>query len=154
VIDFGTSALKQRETAGADGPGRLEGTLAYIAPEQTGRMNRRVDTRADLYSLGATLYELLSGRRPFEATDPLGVAADIRHCVRELAATATVPLFALGAHEGLHELRVPDRLYGRESPHPGGQRHICFGQVRAVPSRNALRIATGGLWDLDTTPAD
>ncbi|MBC8073293.1 MAG: serine/threonine-protein kinase PknK [Deltaproteobacteria bacterium] len=49
----------------------MEGTLAYMAPEQTGRMNRPVDKRADLYALGVTLYELLTGRLPFEANDPV-----------------------------------------------------------------------------------
>ena len=49
----------------------IAGTLAYIAPEQTGRMNRRVDQRSDLYSLGITLYEMLTGSLPFQASDPL-----------------------------------------------------------------------------------
>lgn len=49
----------------------IQGSLAYMAPEQTGRMNRPVDKRADLYALGVTLYGLLTGRLPFEATDPL-----------------------------------------------------------------------------------
>jgi len=55
---------------------RLEGTLAYLAPEQTGRLNKAVDYRADYYSLGATLYELLAQSLPFEADDPLGLV----HC--------------------------------------------------------------------------
>jgi PAS domain S-box-containing protein len=49
----------------------IAGTLAYMAPEQTGRMNRSIDTRSDLYSLGVTLYELLTGSLPFAANDPL-----------------------------------------------------------------------------------
>jgi predicted ATPase/signal transduction histidine kinase len=54
----------------------LEGTLAYLAPEQTGRMNRAIDYRADFYALGVTLYQLLSGHLPFEAQDPL----ELIHC--------------------------------------------------------------------------
>src|SRR6202050_3573748 len=50
----------------------IAGTLAYMAPEQTGRMNRSIDTRSDLYSLGVTLYQMLTGTLPFSATDPLG----------------------------------------------------------------------------------
>jgi serine/threonine protein kinase len=50
----------------------IAGTLAYMAPEQTGRMNRSIDTRSDLYSLGVTLYQMLTGALPFSATDPLG----------------------------------------------------------------------------------
>src|SRR5712671_3141140 len=49
----------------------IAGTLAYMAPEQTGRMNRSIDTRSDLYSLGVTLYQMLTGALPFAATDPL-----------------------------------------------------------------------------------
>ncbi|WP_224366223.1 sensor histidine kinase [Hyalangium versicolor] len=64
LIDFGTAT----KTAGF--VGEAEGTLAYIAPEQTGRMNRLVDHRADLYSCGATLYELLTGVPPFISADP------------------------------------------------------------------------------------
>ena len=54
-----------------DAPGVLEGTLAYMAPEQTGRMNRSVDARSDLYSLGMTFYEMLTGALPFRAADPM-----------------------------------------------------------------------------------
>ena len=51
--------------------GNLAGTLAYMAPEQTGRMNRSIDSRSDLYSLGVTLYEMLTGSLPFTASDPM-----------------------------------------------------------------------------------
>src|SRR5713101_5092895 len=52
-------------------PEIISGTLAYMAPEQTGRMNRSIDTRSDLYSLGVTLYQMLTGALPFAAADPL-----------------------------------------------------------------------------------
>ncbi|BAZ15480.1 multi-sensor signal transduction multi-kinase [Calothrix sp. NIES-4071] len=55
---------------------KLEGTLAYISPEQTGRMNRTVDYRSDFYSLGATFYEMLTGQLPFQSDDAL----EIVHC--------------------------------------------------------------------------
>ncbi len=53
-------------------PQAIEGTLAYLSPEQTGRMNRAVDYRTDFYSLGVTFYELLTGALPFQARDVLG----------------------------------------------------------------------------------
>ncbi len=70
-IDFGLSSQLVQETQTTLPPHELEGTLAYIAPEQTGRMNRAIDCRTDLYSLGITLYELLCGCLPFTANDPL-----------------------------------------------------------------------------------
>ncbi|MDF1663165.1 MAG: diguanylate cyclase [Planctomycetota bacterium] len=71
VIDFGISSNLSRETMTAGTVSIIEGTLAYVSPEQTGRMNRVLDYRADYYSLGATLYELITGRLPFESSDPL-----------------------------------------------------------------------------------
>jgi serine/threonine protein kinase len=53
------------------GVGRLEGTLPYLSPEQTGRMNRALDYRSDFYSLGATFFEMLTGQPPFQFQDPL-----------------------------------------------------------------------------------
>ncbi len=70
IIDFGISAILPRENPVIKSPELLEGTLAYISPEQTGRMNRSVDFRSDFYSLGATFYEILTGRLPFETKDP------------------------------------------------------------------------------------
>ena len=71
VIDFGIASTLKAEEAQRGNPNLLEGTLAYISPEQTGRMNRSVDYRTDFYSLGITLYELLIGWRPFQSDDPL-----------------------------------------------------------------------------------
>jgi predicted ATPase/signal transduction histidine kinase/tRNA A-37 threonylcarbamoyl transferase component Bud32 len=71
LIDFGIATRLRSEENKFLAPAALEGTLAYIAPEQTGRMNRSLDYRADLYSLGVTLYELLTGSLPHETADPL-----------------------------------------------------------------------------------
>jgi predicted ATPase/signal transduction histidine kinase len=71
LIDFGISFSMAEATSSSHVVTSPEGTLPYCAPEQTGRMNRGVDYRADYYSLGVTLYELFTGRLPFESTDPL-----------------------------------------------------------------------------------
>ncbi len=76
LIDFSIASLLPRETTTILSPNLLEGTLAYLSPEQTGRMNRGIDYRADFYALGVTLYELLTGQLPFTTTDPL----DLIHC--------------------------------------------------------------------------
>ena len=71
LIDFGISTQLSQENPLPKNPNLLEGTLAYISPEQTGRMNRALDYRSDFYSLGVTFYELLTGELPFEAKDSL-----------------------------------------------------------------------------------
>ncbi|MDY6804548.1 MAG: AAA family ATPase [Cyanobacteriota bacterium] len=71
IIDFGISTKLSRETTTFRNPNLLEGTLAYISPEQTGRMNREIDYRSDFYSLGVTFYELLVGQLPFETREPM-----------------------------------------------------------------------------------
>ncbi|MEG5064019.1 AAA family ATPase [Microcoleus sp. B3-A4] len=76
IIDFGISTQLTRETPTLKNPNILEGTLAYISPEQTGRMNRTLDYRTDFYSLGVTFYELLTGKLPFETQDAL----ELVHC--------------------------------------------------------------------------
>jgi PAS domain S-box-containing protein len=68
---FGIASRLPRERQPAEPPEFLAGTLAYMAPEQTGRMNRCVDCRSDLYALGVTLYEMLTGSLPFTASDPM-----------------------------------------------------------------------------------
>ncbi len=76
ITDFGISSTLSRENPSFSNPHILEGTIAYISPEQTGRMNRALDYRSDFYSLGVTLYELLTGKLPFESQDAL----ELVHC--------------------------------------------------------------------------
>ena len=159
LVDFGIAARLSRETPKAAPPDSLEGTLAYIAPEQTGRMNRVVDLRADLYSFGVTLYEMLTGTLPFQGLDPTelihshmarmpsppnerapgvpdalsevvmkllaktpeeryqsarGLKSDLVECRRRWEATGRVESFPLGQHDMPLDLRIPQKLYGRE----------------------------------------
>ncbi|WP_281316879.1 ATP-binding sensor histidine kinase [Polyangium sp. y55x31] len=71
LADFGLAVCLPCKHQAARGPSVIEGSLPYLAPEQTGRMNRAIDSRADLYALGVTFYEMLTGRLPFDAEDPL-----------------------------------------------------------------------------------
>ncbi|MEH1932686.1 MAG: AAA family ATPase [Nostoc sp.] len=88
LIDFSIASLLPRETREIQSPNVLEGTLAYLSPEQTGRMNRGIDYRSDYYSLGVTFYELLAGQLPFQSNDPM----ELVHC---------------------HIAKQPDKLGGR-----------------------------------------
>ena len=76
LIDFSIASLLPRETQEIQNTNDLEGTLAYLSPEQTGRMNRGIDYRSDFYCLGMTFYELLAGTLPFRSED----AMELVHC--------------------------------------------------------------------------
>ncbi len=84
-IDFGIATRLPRERLALQNPNQLEGTLPYLSPEQTGRMNRALDYRTDLYSLGVSLYELITGRLPFDSEDAM-------ECVHCHLAKAPLPL--------------------------------------------------------------
>ncbi|HET8948079.1 MAG TPA: serine/threonine-protein kinase PknK, partial [Candidatus Polarisedimenticolia bacterium] len=71
LMGFGIASRLPREHQPPAPPELIAGTLSHMAPEQTGRMNRAIDSRSDLYALGVTLYETLTGTLPFMATDPL-----------------------------------------------------------------------------------
>lgn len=97
IIDFGLSTLLSQEKISLKSPNVLEGTLAYISPEQTGRMNRALDYRTDFYSLGVTFYELLSNQLPFISSDPLELVHS--HIAKE----PTPPHLLSGEASQLHQ---------------------------------------------------
>jgi PAS domain S-box-containing protein len=76
LTGFGIASRLLRERQAPAPPETIAGTLAYMAPEQTGRMNRSIDARSDLYALGVTFYQMLTGVLPFSASDPM----DWVHC--------------------------------------------------------------------------
>lgn len=95
---FGVASQLRHERQVPIPPQLIAGTLAYMAPEQTGRMNRSIDTRSDLYSLGVTLYQMLTGVLPFAATDPL----EWVHC--HIARQPVTPIDRGGVPEPLSAL--------------------------------------------------
>jgi serine/threonine protein kinase len=124
----------------------IAGTLAYLAPEATGRTGRPVDQRADLYALGATLYELATGRPPFGTGDPLRLTHD--HLARVPVPPAEVDPAVPGPLSEiiLHLLeKEPDNRYQTADG-------VLYDleQVRAAagacPAAAALRVGAGGCW--------
>jgi predicted ATPase/signal transduction histidine kinase len=109
LTGFGIASQLPREHQSPVPPEIIAGTLAYMAPEQTGRMNRSIDARSDLYSLGVTLYQILTGALPFSAADPLEwvhchiarepVAPGERAAVPEPLSAITMKLLAKNAEE-------------------------------------------------------
>ncbi|HEX2567969.1 MAG TPA: AAA family ATPase [Polyangia bacterium] len=116
LIDFGIATVLSQERTTFANPARLEGTLAYMSPEQTGRMNRSLDERTDYYSLGVTFYELLTGRCPFHGADALELVhkhiarqplspRELRPEVPEALAAIVLKLLAKSADERYQSLR-------------------------------------------------
>jgi len=143
LADFGLASRLPREQESARPAQMIEGSLPYMSPEQTGRMNRAVDSRTDLYSLGVLLYEMLAGRLPFEARDPpewvhchvaraptppSRVVADIPETVARIAlkllAKAAEDRYqtAAGLRHDLARCLEAWRARGRIDPFPLGER--------------------------------
>ncbi|MDY7021773.1 MAG: serine/threonine-protein kinase PknK, partial [Cyanobacteriota bacterium] len=122
LIDFSISSLLPKEQQQLVSPNILEGTLAYISPEQTGRMNRGIDYRTDFYSLGVTFYELLTGELPFQSDDPM----ELIHC---------------------HIAKVPPKLENREEI-PGVLSDIVM-KLMAKNAEDRYQSASGLKYDLE-----
>src|SRR5262245_8377638 len=145
LTGFGIASRLPRERPGPEPPELMAGTLAYMAPEQTGRMNRSIDSRIDLYAYGVTLYELLTGTLPFTATDPLewihchiarpprppservpGLPAPIAAIVLKLLAKTAEERYqtAAGVEADLRRCLVEWEAHGRIEPFPLGMQDV------------------------------
>ena len=149
LIDFSIASLLHRETQTLMSPNVLEGTLAYLSPEQTGRMNRGIDYRTDFYSLGVTFYELLTGKLPFESNDPMElVYCHIAQQVSVLPNNESIPQVisdiiiklmaknaedryqsALGLKHDLEKCLYQLKEAGKIEDFPIAQRDICDGFI-------------------------
>jgi len=139
IIDFGIASQLSVERQRPGAPDLLEGTLRYISPEQTGRMNRAIDWRTDLYSLGMTLYELICGRPPFGTMDPLELihSAIARKALAPQTLDPTVPRAVSDIVMRLLEKAAEDRYqsaYGLASDLETCARRLsAHGQVGYFP---------------------
>ncbi len=111
LTDFGMSSLIEGEVQEPGNPDQIEGNLAYISPEQTGRMNRGIDSRSDLYSLGVCFYTMLTGELPFRSRDPMELlhAHIARKPLRPRDVNALVPQAVSELAMRLLEKRAEDR---------------------------------------------
>ncbi|MEG4330015.1 serine/threonine-protein kinase PknK, partial [Microcoleus sp. herbarium5] len=147
IIDFGISTQLTRETPILKNPGLLEGTLAYISPEQTGRMNRTLDYRTDFYSLGVTFYELLTGKLPFDTEDAL----ELVHCH---IARQSVPPHEIKPEVPLIVSQIVSKLMAKNAENryqtAGGLKHDldkCLVQLQETDSIEEFALATRDITD-------
>lgn len=130
LIDFGIATRRSKQVAATAAVEELAGTLAYMAPEQTGRMNRAVDARADLYALGATLYQMITGQLPFVTAH----LAELIHA--HLARTPPPP------HERAPELGIPPLV------------SALVGKLMAKSPDDRYQTADGAAHDLERAAAE
>jgi PAS domain S-box-containing protein len=147
IIDFGISTQLTRETPTLKNPNILEGTLAYISPEQTGRMNRSLDYRADFYSLGVTFYELLTGKLPFETQDAL----ELLHCH---IARQSVPPHEIEPEVPVIVSQLVSKLMAKNAENryqtAGGIKHdleMCLVQLQATGNIEQFALGTRDITD-------
>ena len=143
LTGFGIASRVPRERLAPEPPEVIAGTLAYMAPEQTGRMNRSINSRSDLYALGVTFYQMLTGSLPFSATDPMewvhchiarkpiapaerqeGIPAAISEIVMKLLAKTAEERYqtAAGVEHDLRRSLAEWELKGRIEPFALGER--------------------------------
>ncbi len=145
LTGFGIASRLPRERQAPEPPEVIAGTLAYMAPEQTGRMNRSVDSRSDLYALGVTFYEMLTGALPFTAADPMewvhchiarqptppgeradGIPGPLSAIVMKLLAKTAEERYqtAAGVAADLRRCRAEWEAHGRIDPFPLGTQDV------------------------------
>ena len=152
LADFSIASLLPRETQILTSPNILEGTLAYSSPEQTGRMNRGIDYRTDFYSLGITLYEMLIGKLPFTASEPMQLVHS--HIARQAPS-----LHSLNSEIPLALSNIVSKLIAKNAEERYqtalGVRHDlkhCWEQWQATGTVETFELGKGDLCDRFVIP--
>ncbi|MEG4397026.1 protein kinase domain-containing protein, partial [Microcoleus sp. BROC3] len=147
LIDFSIASLLQRETQEIHNPNILEGTLAYLSPEQTGRMNRGIDYRSDFYSVGVTFYELLTRQLPFESDDPM----ELVHCH---LAKQPIPIHEIAPAVPLILSQIVSKLMAKNAENRYqtalGLKHdleICLEQLQKTDNIETFALGTRDITD-------
>ncbi len=154
IIDFGLAGKMDLKLQHLGNPEKLQGTLKYISPEQTGRMDRVIDSRSDLYSLGVTFYELLTGRLPFEGESPLELVH--AHLAQMPSPPSAFSSPLIGVQEKVPELisRIVMHLLEKDPQDrykgAGGLRHDleqCLSRLQPDGSINEFELFTNDFSD-------